>query len=117
MRRTKIIATVGPATGKPGMLEKMLRAGVDLFRINYSHQSHADHEASVTQIRQISARLGIEVGIIADLQGPKILLERFRSGIHRTARRAHYLPATRGPGAARGGRGAGRGEITMSFLA
>ncbi|OGT86458.1 MAG: pyruvate kinase [Gammaproteobacteria bacterium RIFCSPLOWO2_12_FULL_52_10] len=80
MRRTKIIATVGPATGKPGMLEKMLRAGVDLFRINYSHQSHADHEASVTQIRQISARLGIEVGIIADLQGPKIRLERFRSG-------------------------------------
>ena len=44
MRRTKIIATVGPSTDKPGMLEKVMLAGVDLFRVNYSHQDHADHD-------------------------------------------------------------------------
>jgi len=80
MRRTKIIATVGPATDKQGMIENLLRAGVDLFRINYSHQDHASHEKRAGQIRDISSRLGIEVGIIADLQGPKIRIERFRNG-------------------------------------
>lgn len=80
MRRTKIIATVGPATDKPGMMEKLLSIGVDLFRINYSHQNHRDHKLRVTQIREASARLGIEVGIIADLQGPKIRLQEFSEG-------------------------------------
>lgn len=80
MRRTKIIATVGPATDKPGVIEKLIHAGVDLFRINYSHQTHEDHERRVKQIRDICAQLKIEIGIIADLQGPKIRLERFSSG-------------------------------------
>ena len=80
MRRTKIIATAGPATNKPGMIEKLLRTGVDLFRINYSHQTHEDHERCVNRIREVSAKLGIEVGIIADLQGPKIRLGQFRDG-------------------------------------
>ncbi|MFQ5659066.1 MAG: pyruvate kinase [Gammaproteobacteria bacterium] len=80
MRRTKIIATVGPATDKQGMLEKLLQAGVDLFRINYSHQTHEEHERRVREIRGLSEKRGIEVGIIADLQGPKIRLERFSSG-------------------------------------
>ena len=80
MRRTKIIATLGPATDKEGMAEKLLRAGVDLCRINYSHQDHASHERRIALIRELSAKLGREVGIIADLQGPKIRLERFSSG-------------------------------------
>lgn len=80
MRRTKIVATVGPATDKSGMLEKMLYAGVDLFRVNYSHQSHADHERRVKEIRKVSASLDIEVGIICDLQGPKIRIEKFAGG-------------------------------------
>ena len=80
MRRTKIIATLGPATDKTGMAEKLLRAGVDLCRINYSHQDHAAHEQRIHQIRELSGKLGLEVGIIADLQGPKIRLERFSSG-------------------------------------
>ena len=80
MRRTKIIATLGPATDKPGMEEKLLRAGVDLFRINYSHQDRASHEARILRIRELSRSLGVEVGIIADLQGPKIRLERFSGG-------------------------------------
>ncbi len=80
MRRTKIIATLGPATDKPGMIEKLLHAGVDLFRINYSHQTHEDHERRVKQIREICSEERMEVGIIADLQGPKIRLGRFSSG-------------------------------------
>ena len=77
MRRTKIIATLGPATDKPGVLEKMLRVGTDLFRLNYSHQEQKDHSRRIRAIRELSARIGIEVGIVADLQGPRIRLQRF----------------------------------------
>jgi len=80
MRRTKIIATMGPATDKPGVLEKLILSGVDLFRMNYSHQTHPSHELRINQVRALSKKLGIETGIIADLQGPKIRLERFRRG-------------------------------------
>ena len=80
MRRTKIIATLGPATDKPGMLENMVESGVDLFRINYSHQTHLEHRERAQTLREISARLGMEIGLIADLQGPKIRLRRFRDG-------------------------------------
>ncbi|TAJ93430.1 MAG: pyruvate kinase [Gammaproteobacteria bacterium] len=80
MRRTKIIATVGPATDAPGMLEHMLEAGVDLFRLNYSHQDGGRHEERVARIRELSARLGVETGIIADLQGPKIRIGKFGNG-------------------------------------
>lgn len=80
MRRTKIIGTLGPSTDKAGMAEKLLQAGLDLCRINYSHQDHASHEKRILEIRRISADLGREVGVIADLQGPKIRLERFSGG-------------------------------------
>lgn len=80
MRRTKIIATVGPSTDRPGVIADMIAAGVDLFRINYSHQRHADHERRVAEIRRVADSLGTEVGIICDLQGPKIRTEKFRAG-------------------------------------
>ena len=80
MRRTKIIATMGPATDKPGMLESMVEAGVDLFRINYSHQTHLEHRERAQALKEISAGHGLEVGLIADLQGPKIRLKRFKDG-------------------------------------
>ena len=80
MRRTKIIATLGPATDKEGMAEKLLHAGVDLCRINYSHQDHAAHEQRIDRIRALSTQLGLEIGIIADMQGPKIRVQRFSGG-------------------------------------
>jgi pyruvate kinase len=80
MRRTKIIATLGPATDKPGVLEKLVLSGVDLFRLNYSHENNSAHESRITRIRELSMKHGIETGIIADLQGPKIRLEKFRKG-------------------------------------
>ena len=81
MRRTKIVATMGPATDKPGMVEKMVDAGVDLFRINYSHQTHLEHRERARALREITAGKGLEIGLIADLQGPKIRLARFRNGM------------------------------------
>jgi pyruvate kinase len=78
MRRTKIIATTGPATDKPGVIDKLFQMGVDVFRLNYSHQTHADHERRAKEIRKISREKEWAVGIIADLQGPKIRIEQFK---------------------------------------
>ncbi len=71
-RRTKIVATLGPASSTPEMLERLLNAGVNLFRLNFSHGSLEDKSSLINTIRAVSARLGKEVGILADLQGPKI---------------------------------------------
>jgi pyruvate kinase len=80
MRRTKIIATTGPATDQPGILEKLFIEGTDVFRLNYSHQTLAHHERRVSEIRELSKKYKRAVGIIADLQGPKIRLEHFSKG-------------------------------------
>ncbi len=80
MRRTKIIATLGPATDRHGMLEKLFLAGVDVFRINYSHQTHEIHERRINEIRDLSYKYKHAVAVIADLQGPKIRIEHFKNG-------------------------------------
>ena len=80
LRRTKILATLGPATDAPGVLEDILRAGVDVVRLNFSHGSADQHAARVTAIREAAARLGREVAILGDLQGPKIRIEKFAAG-------------------------------------
>ncbi len=80
MRRTKIIATLGPATDKPGVMEELIKVGVDVFRLNYSHQTHAHHEKRLNEIRALSKKYTHAVGIIADLQGPKIRIEHFNGG-------------------------------------
>ncbi|MBB71684.1 MAG: pyruvate kinase [Legionellales bacterium] len=77
-RRTKIIATLGPATDKPDVLKHMIDAGVDLVRMNFSHGSAADHQARAQAVRAISQELDKEVGILADLQGPKIRIAKFK---------------------------------------
>ena len=79
-RRTKIIATLGPATDAPGVLEAALRAGVDVVRLNFSHGDHASQAARAGAVREVATRIGREVGILADLQGPKIRIERFAAG-------------------------------------
>jgi pyruvate kinase len=80
LRRTKIIATLGPATDAPGMLERLLVEGVDVVRLNLSHGVPDDHRKRASDVRAIATRLGREVGVLADLQGPKIRIERFASG-------------------------------------
>ncbi len=80
MRRTKIIATLGPATDTPGVLENLFEAGVDVFRLNYSHQDHAHHEKRLREIRRLSEQHKHAVAIMADLQGPKVRIEHFFGG-------------------------------------
>ena len=77
LRATKIIATLGPASEKPEVLRDMIRAGVDVVRMNFSHGTVADHKARHDLVRSISAEVGKEVGIMADLQGPKIRVGKF----------------------------------------
>ena len=80
LRRTKIIATLGPATDAPGMLDRLLAEGVDVVRLNLSHGVADDHKQRAAAVREAAARLGREVGVLADLQGPKIRIERFVDG-------------------------------------
>ena len=79
-RHTKIVATLGPASSSPEVMEALLRAGVDVVRLNFSHGSAADHVARVQSIRAIAEKVGKPVGILADLQGPKIRVGKFEQG-------------------------------------
>ncbi len=79
-RRTKIVATLGPASDAPGMLAKLIAEGVDVVRLNLSHGSADDHRARAAAVRDLAAAAGREVGLLADLQGPKIRIETFADG-------------------------------------
>ncbi|MFI4969351.1 MAG: pyruvate kinase [Lysobacterales bacterium] len=80
LRRTKIIATLGPATDAPGALKRLLAEGVDVVRLNLSHGTSDDHRQRAAAVRAAAAELAREVAVLADLQGPKIRIERFASG-------------------------------------
>ncbi|MFV0665337.1 pyruvate kinase [Denitromonas sp.] len=79
-RHTKIVATLGPASSDPTVLESMVHAGVDVVRMNFSHGTPEDHIARANAIREVSARTRRPVGILADLQGPKIRVGKFADG-------------------------------------
>jgi pyruvate kinase len=79
-RNTKIVATLGPASSDPAMIRKLFEAGVDVFRLNFSHGTHADHKLRFDAIRQIEADVGRPVGILMDLQGPKLRLGKIIDG-------------------------------------
>jgi pyruvate kinase len=77
LRRTKILATLGPATDAPGALEAVLSAGVNVVRLNFSHGTADHHRARASAVRELAAKFGREIGILADLGGPKIRVEKF----------------------------------------
>ncbi|WP_293394343.1 pyruvate kinase [Nevskia sp.] len=79
-RRTKILATLGPATDDPAVLKRLLIAGVDVVRLNYSHGKASDHARRATAVRAVAHEMGYDIGILADLQGPKIRIESFANG-------------------------------------
>ncbi|MEH6813898.1 MAG: pyruvate kinase, partial [Motiliproteus sp.] len=79
-RRTKIVTTLGPATDRDNNLEKIIRAGANTVRMNFSHGSAQDHIDRALQVREIADRLGTPVAILGDLQGPKIRISTFRDG-------------------------------------
>ncbi len=80
IRRTKIVATLGPATDDPAKLEQLLLAGVNMVRLNFSHGDADSHRLRARQVREISKRLGRSVAVLGDLQGPKIRIAKFKEG-------------------------------------
>lgn len=79
-KRTKIVATIGPSSSDPKVLAELVRAGMNVTRLNFSHGSHEDHAASVKTIREVSAKLDTPIGILQDLSGPKIRIGDFADG-------------------------------------
>jgi len=77
-RRARIVATLGPASRAPGMVKALAQAGVDVFRLNFSHGSHDDHAAALKAVRGAELALQRPLGVLADLQGPKLRLGRFK---------------------------------------
>ena len=71
-RKAKIVATLGPASSDPAMLKKLFMAGADVFRLNFSHGTHEDHKKRYDAIRALEIEVGRPIGILQDLQGPKI---------------------------------------------
>ena len=80
MRRTKIVATLGPATESDEALDALIKAGVDVVRLNFSHGNPEDHKARAERVRAVGKKNQRHLGILADLQGPKIRIDRFREG-------------------------------------
>jgi pyruvate kinase len=80
MRRTKIVATVGPASRSPQTLERLIQAGVNVFRLNFSHGTHEEHKDVIRSVREISARLHRPLALLQDLSGPKIRTGKVKDG-------------------------------------
>ena len=80
LRSTKIVATLGPSSSEPAVLERMVRAGVDVVRLNFSHGVAADHERRAALVKEIATKTGRTVAILCDLQGPKIRVGKFKDG-------------------------------------
>ncbi|MCK5885266.1 MAG: pyruvate kinase, partial [Alcanivorax sp.] len=80
LRRTKIVATLGPSTDNLDTLEQLFRAGLDVARVNFSHGNAEDHLNRIEMVKQVAEKTGRHVAILADLQGPKVRIARFRKG-------------------------------------
>jgi pyruvate kinase len=91
LRRTKIIATIGPASADLAMLTRMTRAGMDVARINFSHGTYADHRRAIRTIHQASHRVKRTVGILLDLQGPRLRVGELQGGSVRVATGAQVI--------------------------
>lgn len=91
IRRTKIVATLGPASDREGVLDEMVKAGVDVVRLNFSHGSAEDHRRRVVAVREAARHQGRNVAILGDLQGPKIRIARFAEGPIKLENDADFL--------------------------
>jgi pyruvate kinase len=98
-RRTKIIATLGPASSSPEILARLFQAGADVFRLNFSHGTHEDHAKRFAMIRELEEKFDRPIGILADVQGPKLRVGRFSGGrAHLQAGRPFRLDLNATPG-------------------
>jgi len=91
LRSTKIVATLGPASTDPEVLRRMLAAGVDVVRFNFSHGKAEEHVARAKLVRDLAAEVGREVAIMADMQGPKVRIGRFEHGKVEVQRGARFV--------------------------
>ncbi len=91
--RTKIVATLGPASSDPAILGQMVEAGVDVFRLNFSHGTHEEHTTQLRAIRQISEDSGIQIAVLQDLCGPKIRLGEIPGGVVSCDHEAEFVLA------------------------
>ncbi len=80
-RKARIICTLGPSSSSAEVLEGMMRAGMDVARLNFSHGTHEEHQARVNLIRKVSKKVGKPIGLLQDVQGPKVRLGRFSAGM------------------------------------
>lgn len=92
--RTKIICTIGPSTQDEKILRKLIEKGMDVARLNFSHNTHSDHLNSIQTIRSLSLQIGREIPIIADLQGPKIRIGTFEKGYALLKDNAEFIITT-----------------------
>ncbi|CAO3429531.1 pyruvate kinase [Azospirillum doebereinerae] len=98
-RLTKIVATLGPSTTTPETIAKLFEVGVDVFRLNFSHGTHEDHGARLKVLREMEARTGRPIAVMADLQGPKLRVATFANGpITLTPGQSFRLDLSREPG-------------------
>ena len=95
MRKTKIVATVGPSSDSEGVLRQLIGGGVDVFRLNMSHGDHASHRRVVRSIRKIAEELDLPTAILVDLQGPKLRLGTFEGGRAELAAGKRFTLTTR----------------------
>ena len=79
-KKTKIVCTIGPSTDKPGVLEAMLKAGMNVARFNFSHGSYDEHAKRIAAVREASKATGIPVALMLDTKGPEIRLGLFKEG-------------------------------------
>ena len=101
-RRTKIIATIGPASSDPAVLARMIRGGMDVARLNFSHGTYRDHSRAIRHIRAVSKRIGKHVGLLLDLQGPRLRVGELDGGVAQLRAGAEViLTNRRGKGNAR----------------
>jgi pyruvate kinase len=91
LRRAKIVATLGPATDDTKVMSDVVRAGVDVVRVNFSHGQLADHKRRLDLVRDAARAAGRYVGVLGDLQGPKIRVERFKAGKVQLADGAEFV--------------------------
>jgi len=91
LRRTKIVATLGPATEKPEVMAEIIRAGLDVARLNFSHGSAEEMRERADGLRRVAAEEGRYVALLGDLQGPKIRIRRFQNGSEQLARGASFF--------------------------
>ena len=80
MKKTKIVCTLGPATDDPIILEKMIYAGMDVARLNFSHSTHAEHKKRIDSFKAVRKKTGLPIALMLDTKGPEIRIKTFKAG-------------------------------------